>query len=875
MGRAKRQPAFANVLRTLAFFGVAAKCVNGQITVSGNTFSSTTGVAVSSGGLSLSETYTKLLTNVGDAFASRGAAYMCPTDVPRWAEGRNELGEHFKENLKAYEGTGMFSQPEGVVYFIGDGMSEEIVSMTENIKAQAKWNNGDMKPDGTPYEAWDQTLDKVYFRKDEWAQTMVSTHSYDAFVPDSASTAAGITNGMAGNSGSLGVLPSERSGAETATLELNKYARGVAGLMQVNKLAGRPVGFTADSRITHATPAAMFSASTSRNFESSGYQDVGISTTDEHVYRDADSHEDIAIQLLLSGYGVPDVLLGYGERNFCMNDCAHGGSKRNDLDIFDKLTSLYGDKVKMVSTEAELKAFMSDPTELAKVSNGEIISLVGLFAYSHGGSYPKREDVEKYELYELERALADASIKFMEEEDAKREAEGLEPMYTNRIALTKTSLDVSTAFSDSTVVGADASTQPTLAEMTDASVKFLKLRSEYLESQSGKKEPYMFFAEASQIDWGLHNGDNFHAAAEVINLERAVEAADKASGGNAMLLVTADHSHSLTTGGYNMRKDWWNEPGGNYGKPLYAAGFGNGQLNTPTVGNDYMFGGHIDQSPGFGWGDSEGTLSVEDFPEMAELLNENSIDWKFVEGDPDGLLPFQKAILDHVINVIATQEGLSHINTTETLLEAAETFGIVGVPNVPRGVAMAPGFRIPSTYFAKSGSHGASHVPLFCKGPGDSCAPMQLAKGGARHQTSIMNLMRCALRTDTVEVTKNDITAAQRNIQALNTLTDLLNTKTLYYCTNINDPTTCKTGTDVEFYSTPLTDKMASNLLPARKAELDAKSTTVIPSVNVAGELLAARQALGDAALTTTKVDPYYDPADPSTNKFYNVPPAQ
>ena len=843
-----------------------------QISMSGNTFSSATGVAINAGNAGLSDIYSAILQNSADMATAKGTAYMCPTHVPGWAQGRNELGEHFHANLKAYEGTGMFSQPEGVVYFIGDGMSEEIVSMTENIKAQAKWNNGDMKADGTPYEAWDQTIEKAYFRKDEWAQTMVSTHAYDTFVPDSASTAAGINRGVAGNFGSLGQLPSERSGAETGTLEFHKYDRGVAGIMQVNKLAGRPVGFTADSRITHATPAATFSNAGSRGYESSVYQGVGISTTDTDVYRDESTYEDLAIQLLLSGFGVPDVLLGYGERNFCMNDCAHGGSRRNDIDIFDKLTTLYGDKVKMVSTEAELKAFMSDPAELAKVSNGEIISLVGLFAYSHAGAYSSREDVEQYELYELERALASASVKYMEEVDAQRVADGMKPMYTKRIDLTKTSLDTSIAYNDYQEVGESASTQPTLAEMTDASVKFLKLRSEYLESQSGKKEPYMFFAEASQIDWGLHGGDNFWAASEVINLERAVEAADKASGGNAMLLVTADHSHTLSSGGYNGRTDWWNEPGGAWGRPLYTAGYGYGQLNTPAQHNDYMFGGGIAQSPGWGWGDSEGQLSVENYPEMEELLKENSIDWKFVEGDPDDLLPYQKAILDHVLQVIATQEGLSHINATQSLLDAAETFGIVGVPNVPREVALSPGFRIPSTYFANGGSHGASHVPVYCKGPGDSCAPMQLAKGGARHQSSLMNLLRCALRTDTVEVTKNDITAAQRNIQALNTLTDPLNAKTLHYCTDINDPTTCKTGADVKFHSTPLTDKMASNLLPAPKTELDAKSTTVIPNVNVAAELLAARQALGDAAVMNTKTDLNYNPADTTTNKFFNLP---
>lgn len=47
MARSKRHAQFGSFLRTLAFFAVAAKCVNGQVTVSGNTFSSTTGVSIS------------------------------------------------------------------------------------------------------------------------------------------------------------------------------------------------------------------------------------------------------------------------------------------------------------------------------------------------------------------------------------------------------------------------------------------------------------------------------------------------------------------------------------------------------------------------------------------------------------------------------------------------------------------------------------------------------------------------------------------------------------------------------------------------------------------------------------------------------------
>lgn len=84
-----------------------------------------------------------------------------------------------------------------MILFVGDGMSQEIQSIAEHQMVQAKWLAGARKPDGTPYTVSDQTAYKLTWRKKDWAKVYVATHSYDDFVPDSASTASAMCNGEA------------------------------------------------------------------------------------------------------------------------------------------------------------------------------------------------------------------------------------------------------------------------------------------------------------------------------------------------------------------------------------------------------------------------------------------------------------------------------------------------------------------------------------------------------------------------------------------------------------------------------------------------------------------------------------------------------
>jgi len=90
----------------------------------------------------------------------------------------------------------------------------------------------------------------------------------------------------------------------------------------------------------------------------------------------------------------------------------------------------------------------------------------------------------------------------------------------------------------------DPAGEPSLAEMTRAALSILK------------KNPKGFFlmVEGGRIDHGHHAGNAYRALTETIEFSHAVQAAvDMTSADDTLILVTADHSHTLTFAGYPAR----------------------------------------------------------------------------------------------------------------------------------------------------------------------------------------------------------------------------------------------------------------------------------------------------------------------------------
>ncbi|KRG67900.1 alkaline phosphatase [Pseudoxanthomonas dokdonensis] len=91
---------------------------------------------------------------------------------------------------------------------------------------------------------------------------------------------------------------------------------------------------------------------------------------------------------------------------------------------------------------------------------------------------------------------------------------------------------------------ADKAGEPSLTEMTLAAIKTL----------SRNRDGYVLMVEGARIDHANHDGNAFRALDETISMSRAVQAAmDATSRDDTLIIVTADHSHTLNFVGYPVR----------------------------------------------------------------------------------------------------------------------------------------------------------------------------------------------------------------------------------------------------------------------------------------------------------------------------------
>lgn len=92
--------------------------------------------------------------------------------------------------------------------------------------------------------------------------------------------------------------------------------------------------------------------------------------------------------------------------------------------------------------------------------------------------------------------------------------------------------------------GKDAAGEPSLAEMTETAIKTL----------SGNGKGYVLLIEGGRIDHGHHAGNAFHALSDAKALDEAVAAALRLTDPEqTLVVVTSDHSHTLTISGYAKR----------------------------------------------------------------------------------------------------------------------------------------------------------------------------------------------------------------------------------------------------------------------------------------------------------------------------------
>lgn len=372
---------------------------------------------------------------------------------------------------------------KNVILFVGDGMGVSTITAGRIYAGQKRGQDG---------ESHRLAMEMLP------ATALSKTYSHDFQVPDSASTATALTAGVKTGSRVLGLR---------ATSPYGNCARQADGrtdsLFDLAERAGRATGIVSTARVTHATPAAAYSESASRNWEDD--TDVG---GDEN----GGECSDIARQLIewAEGDGL-EIALGGGRRHFTTIDQAdperleRTGRRADGRDLTAEWTQ-----------KSDQHTYITDKAGFDSIDFASGTRVLGLFEPSHMK-------------YELDRA-------------------------------------------------GDEAGEPSIEEMTRAAITRL----------SQDEDGYVLLVEGGRIDHGHHEVNAARALEDVDAFDQAIKAAmEMTDVKETLIVVTADHSHTLTIAGYPKRNNpilgksilpVSNEPNrGTDGMPYTTLSYANGQ----------------------------------------------------------------------------------------------------------------------------------------------------------------------------------------------------------------------------------------------------------------------------------------------------------
>ena len=173
---------------------------------------------------------------------------------------------------------------KNVILFIGDGMGISTITAARIYEAQKRGETGE--ENRLSFETFPNVA-------------LVKTYNTNAQVPDSAGTATAIHSGLKTRIGVLGIGPDAEKGVCKDAL-----AHPLPLLGEEVKARGLALGIVTTTRITHATPASVYSRSADRDWES----DTNIPADQQ-----GQGCKDIALQLAEARF---DVALGGGTAMF-------------------------------------------------------------------------------------------------------------------------------------------------------------------------------------------------------------------------------------------------------------------------------------------------------------------------------------------------------------------------------------------------------------------------------------------------------------------------------------------------------------------------------------------------------------------------------
>jgi alkaline phosphatase len=177
---------------------------------------------------------------------------------------------------------------KNVILFIGDGMGISTITAARIYEAQNRGETGE--ENSLSFEKFPNVA-------------LVKTYNTNAQVPDSAGTATAMHSGVKTRIGVLGIGPEAEKGVCADAL-----AHPLPLLGEEVKRRGLALGIVTTTRITHATPASVYSRSADRDWEA-----------DSNIPADSQGQgcKDFALQLAEAEF---DVALGGGTPLFYGKD---------------------------------------------------------------------------------------------------------------------------------------------------------------------------------------------------------------------------------------------------------------------------------------------------------------------------------------------------------------------------------------------------------------------------------------------------------------------------------------------------------------------------------------------------------------------------
>lgn len=337
---------------------------------------------------------------------------------------------------------------KNVILFIGDGMSVATITAARIHAGQRKGVDGEsntLAMDTLPWSA------------------LSKTYSHDAQIADSAATATAMTAGIKTPARTLGVTQNASYG-NCASVEGNSADT----LWEMAEAQGLATGIISTARITHATPAATYAKSASRNWEDDTEVEGSIQCA------------DIARQFVEWNHGDGfEVVLGGGRRHLLpltVSDPEYSdeaGRRADGRNLIEEWEA-----------KSDEHVFVFDQAGFEAQDFASSKRVLGLFEPSH-----MQYDVDRKE---------------------------------------------------------DGAGEPSIAEMTEAAIMRL----------SQNEDGYVLMVEGGRVDHAHHAGNAARALGDAVALDEAVaKALEMTSDEDTLILVTADHAHTMTIAGYSKRNN--------------------------------------------------------------------------------------------------------------------------------------------------------------------------------------------------------------------------------------------------------------------------------------------------------------------------------